>query len=213
MTGKDIAKITFNLVAIYFVGGLLMAIAFAMTSPVIFKKEKAEKEATLKAMFPQAAKAPEILSEWKPYGKKSELFKAEDANGPIGYIIETYGKGYSSYIHVFAAVDKDMKVQKIDILSHAETPGLGDEILSDDFKGRFIGKDLDHLKVIKGESDEAKANVQAITGATISSRAVTNGVKDGLAELKNKLAAAVSNTPAPSEHEHGHAAIPTGGDK
>jgi electron transport complex protein RnfG len=96
----------------------------------------------------------------------------------IGYVIQSFGKGYSSYINTFIATDKDFRVQKINILGHGETPGLGDEIETDWFKTQFKDKTLEHLKVIKGETKE---DIQAISGATISSRAVTeDAVKHGV---------------------------------
>ncbi len=99
----------------------------------------------------------------------------------IGYVIQSFGKGYSSYINTFIAVDKDFKVQKINILGHGETPGLGDEIETDWFRNQFKDKSIDHLKVIKGDTKE---DIQAISGATISSRAVTeDAVKNGVAFL------------------------------
>jgi electron transport complex protein RnfG len=72
-------------------------------------------------------------------------------------------------------------VQKINILGHGETPGLGDEIETDWFKDQFKGKSIEHLKVIKGDTKE---DIQAISGATISTRAVSeDAVKNGVAFL------------------------------
>jgi len=76
------------------------------------------------------------------------------------------------------AVDPDFKVRKISILGHAETPGLGDEIEAESFQNQFIGKGPDHLTVLKTETTDY---IQAISGATISSRAVAeDAVKAGL---------------------------------
>ncbi|RMD52364.1 MAG: FMN-binding protein, partial [Nitrospirae bacterium] len=73
----------------------------------------------------------------------------------------------------------------IDVLHHTETPGLGDEIDYDYFKNQFKGKTLKQLKVVKMETKEY---IQAITGATISSRAVTeDAVKNGLLLLMEKF--------------------------
>ncbi|GAB4390881.1 MAG: hypothetical protein Kow0025_25910 [Thermodesulfovibrionales bacterium] len=112
----------------------------------------------------------------------------------IGYIVEAFGKGYSSYINVLFSVGDDFKVQRIDVLHHAETPGLGDEIETDWFKGQFEGKDAEHLVVKKAETTEY---IQGITGATISSRAVAeDGVRKGLEFLKE----AVEKGKGGSEH-------------
>lgn len=184
MTGKDIIKIAVNLVIIYVIGGVMLAAVYAWTSPIIFKKNKEEKEQALLKMMPEADRPPEKLGDWEPQHKHAEYYVAHRGEEIVGYIVETYGKGYSSYINVLVSVGQDLLVRKIDVLSHAETPGLGDEILEDYFKNQFVGKSLDKLEVVKTETTE---KIQAITGATISSRAVTQGVKDGVDMLSKSL--------------------------
>ena len=187
MTARDIFRITLNLVVIYIIGGLILAVVYAKTSPIMYKNAVHEKETALKKLMPDADKI-EKLGDWSIHDKHSEYFIAKKDNAPIGYIIQSYGKGYSSYINTLIAVDKDFKVQRINILGHAETPGLGDEIETEGFKNQFIGKDMEELKVVKTETTE---NIQAISGATISSRAVTedavrNGVDFLIKTLKDK---------------------------
>jgi electron transport complex protein RnfG len=154
-----------------------------------------------------------LISDWNPHEKHAEYYIAQDCEEvkikgvkdektgemkeekeclnpqDIGYIVEGFGKGYSSYIHVLASVDKNFIVQKISVLGHGETPGLGDEIEKDYFLNQFKGRSADNLVVIKGETPD---KIQAITGATISSRAVTeDGVKNGVIMLKEKLSGEV----------------------
>jgi electron transport complex protein RnfG len=184
MTGKDIFKMTLNLVVIYLIGGLILAVVYAKTSPVMFQKAALEKEAALKKLVPDAD-AIEKLGDWSIHDKHSEYFIARKNSVAIAYIIQSFGKGYSSYIDTLIAVDTDFKVIKISILGHAETPGLGDEIETDTFKNQFAGKDTEHLKIVKTETVDY---VQAISGATISSRAVTeDAVQNGIAFLIKTL--------------------------
>jgi electron transport complex protein RnfG len=208
MTAIDMTKITVNLVVIYVIGGLIMAFVYAKTSPIIFIKKKEAKEAELKLMMPEADEIA-VLGSWEPHEKHAEYYAArtcgeikikqvkDEKTGEIkeeseclnpqdiGYIVEGFGKGYSSYINVLASVDKNFIVQKISILDHSETPGLGDEIEKDYFLNQFKGKTADNLVVIKGETED---KIEAITGATISTRAVTeDGVKNGVKMLKEKL--------------------------
>ena len=180
MTGKDIIKITLNLVIVYLIGGLILAAVYAKTSPIMFKNAVVAKQKALKSLMPDADEI-EKLGDWTPHEKHAEYFVARKGGDIIGYVVESFGKGYSIYIDTYIAVDKDFKVQKISILHHAETPGLGDEIETDSFQSQFKDKDLDHLKVVKTET---KDYIQAISGATISSRAVTeDAVKNGVDEL------------------------------
>lgn len=184
MTAKDIIKIALNLVVIYVIGGLILAAVYAKTSPIMYRNAEEQKKQALKELIPDADKI-EKLGDWSIHEKHAEYFIARKGEDTIGYIVQSYGKGYSSYINTLIAVDKDFKVQKINILGHAETPGLGDEIEADSFKGQFKNKDLDHLKVLKTDTTEY---VQAISGATISSRAVTeDAVKNGVKFLMEKM--------------------------
>jgi len=180
MTSKDIAKITFTLVVFYVIGGFILAFVYANASPKIYRNnEEAEKKA-LKQLMPEAEDISK-LGDWTIHDKHAKYFIAKRGGETIGYVIQSFGKGYSSYINTFVAVDKGFKVRKINILSHGETPGLGDEIEADYFQDQFKDKDFEHLKVLKTETTEY---IQAISGATISSRAVTeDAVKNGVAFL------------------------------
>lgn len=177
MTDKDILKVTLNLVVIYIIGGIILATVYAWTSPIMFKNAVIEKEQALKKLMPDADKI-EKMGDWSIHEKHSEYFAAKKGDNIIGYIVQSFGKGYSSYINTLISVDKDFKVQNINILGHAETPGLGDEIEMDSFKNQFKGKDIEHLTVLKADTTEY---IQAISGATISSRAVTeDAVRSGV---------------------------------
>lgn len=169
MNAKDIIKITLNLVVIYLIGGAILAFVYAKTSPIIYKNSIIEKEQALKKLMPEADKIQK-LGDWTIHDKHAEYYVAMKDNKVIGYLIQSFGKGYSSYINTLIAMKTDFKVEKIAILGHAETPGLGDEIEKDNFINQFKDKDFEHLKVFKTDTKEY---VQAISGATISSRAVT----------------------------------------
>ena len=183
MTFRDIVKITLNLIVVYLIGGLILALVYAKTSPIMFKNAAVAKEQALKKLMPEADKI-EKLGDWSVHEKHAEYYRAMKDGAVTGYIIQSYGKGYSSYINTLIAVDKDFKVLKINILGHAETPGLGDEIDADSFKNQFAGKDSDHLKVLKTETADY---IQAISGATISSRAVAEDAVQNGVEFIRKM--------------------------
>ena len=184
MTAKDIIKITLNLIVIYIVGGIILTAMYAWTSPIMYRNAVIEKEQALKKLMPEA-ETIEKLGDWTIHDKHAEYFICKRGGAVIGYIVQSFGKGYSSYIDTLIAVDRDFIVQRISILGHAETPGLGDEIELDSFKNQFIDKDRENLQVMKTETTDY---IQAISGATISSRAVSeDAVRNGMDFLTKRI--------------------------
>ncbi|NLD95004.1 MAG: FMN-binding protein [Fibrobacter sp.] len=184
MGSKEIFNITWKLVLTYIIGGLLIVAVYAKTIPIIAKNANAKKMSVLMKMFDGADKV-ELLSEWTAADHPAEIFKVFGKDGALlGYVVESYGKGYSSFIHTMLAVDKDQKITNISVLGHAETPGLGDVVETPDFQKRFYGKGAANMEIVKSEGTD---KIQAVSGATISSRAVVNGQRDGLIELSKVL--------------------------
>jgi|Deesub1362A_J573_1020465.scaffolds.fasta_scaffold00010_154 electron transport complex protein RnfG len=203
MTPREIARITLTLVLLYVVAGVLMAAVYSKTSPIIYRKAEEEKRQALQALMPMA-NAIDKLGDWYPHEKHAEYFVAKKDGQVIGYVVQSFGKGYSSYINVLFSVDTDLVIQKIDILHHAETPGLGDEIEYDWFKQRFVGKRKEQLKVLKVPTEEY---IQAITGATISTRAVAeDAIKGGIEFLEQVLKEGLPEKPPTEEAGHGSGA-------
>jgi electron transport complex protein RnfG len=185
---KDMLKITLSLVAIFIAAGLIMGITYKYTSPIKFKAEKKEKEEALKEMAPDATDPITPSGKWTVYNKNFEYYEAKASGKPVAFIASTAGKGYSSFIQMLVSLSPDLKIRDLKVLGMNETPGLGDQVLEKSFLDQFKGKALSQIVLIKGET---KDNIQAISGATISSRGVTNGVKDAVQTLVDKYGAGV----------------------
>ena len=69
-----------------------------------------------------------------------------------------------------------------EILSHNETPGLGDYANKEKFKSQFVGKGLENLSVVKNLEDNK--HIQAITGATITSKALTKAINEAIEQAQ-----------------------------
>jgi electron transport complex protein RnfG len=197
---KEMLKITLSLVAIFIAAGVIMGVTYKYTSPVRFAAEKKEKEEALKEMAPDATDPIKSAGTWTAHEKHYEYYAATSNAKPVAFIASTAGKGYSSYILMLVALDTEMKIRNINILHHGETPGLGDQVEDRKlFLDQFNGKGLSQLVLVKSETKE---NIQAVSGATISSRAVTNGVKDAVQALVDKYGDGFKV--AVQGHEAGH---------
>lgn len=106
------------------------------------------------------------------------VFVGKDAEGKaIGSIFKIAPRGYAGPVNAMIGVDEGGKVLAVNItkLDQAETPGLGTKVTEPKFRDQFKAKEGDALKLKKDGG-----SVDAITAATISSRAVANGVKEGM---------------------------------
>ncbi|HPF54917.1 MAG TPA: FMN-binding protein [Clostridiales bacterium] len=100
---------------------------------------------------------------------------ADAAGAALGraYLIDA--KGYGGPISLMVGIKADGTVAGISILSSTETPGLGKKAENSEFYGQFSDKDVDVFTVVKG-SAASDDQISAISGATISSKAITNAV-------------------------------------
>jgi len=109
--------------------------------------------------------------------KNKKLWSGIDKDGKeIGVVIKVSPRGYAGPINTTIGINKDDTISSVAItkLDQTETPGLGVKITHDSFKNQFKGEKGEELKLKKDGGA-----IDAITAATISSRAVANGVKEG----------------------------------
>lgn len=119
-------------------------------------------------------------------------YKDAAKTSPAGYIFIAKGKGYSSIIETMIGVGLDGKIVGMKVIFQQETPGLGTKISEIKygekdpwFYRQFIGKCAeDNIKVKKDGG-----TIDAISGATISPRAVTDAINKSLVQLQNSLKA------------------------
>ena len=112
----------------------------------------------------------------------TSVYNAVDSKDKtIGYAVMVSTGGYGGEILLTVGIDSDLKVTGIDVISHSETPGLGEKCTKSEFKEQFKDKEIGVKVVKKG----AQGNqVDAISSATITSKAVTKGVDTALAAVK-----------------------------
>jgi len=99
-------------------------------------------------------------------------------NDKVGYVLTATKTGYSSNVKTVVGLDKNFKIKKIKVIDQAETPGLGAKCVSPDFAPRFDNLGYEDLKV-----DKDGGSIESITGATITTRTITNSIKESLEKL------------------------------
>ena len=113
------------------------------------------------------------------------VYEAKKEGNGIGYLVVNIEKGYGGEIKVMTAVGLDGAVKAVTLLSAGdETPGLGQNVTKnaflDQYKGHFKG-----IEVVKNNADFSLNQINAVTGATISSRATTRAVNKALEMYEN----------------------------
>lgn len=108
----------------------------------------------------------------------TEGLKVEDASGQfLGYLFQTWSKGYGGTVPVMTAISPDGKISGIRILSNEETAGLGKKVEDSAFRNGFIDIDATVPGVSAARSiPQGYVPVEAVSGATVSSNAVADAV-------------------------------------
>jgi electron transport complex protein RnfG len=170
---SSIFKVAINLIGACLVSALIIAGIYSFTATTA-----AEKQIELKNLSMQSMVAADTF---KAVEGKKDWYEAMKDGKLVAYIVPGESKGYAGAIEMLVAVSPDLKVMKYTITKSNETPGLGDKAKEPKFADQFIGKDAEHLEVTK---DPSKTElIQAISGSTITSRAVTLAVKNALEEV------------------------------
>jgi electron transport complex protein RnfG len=115
-----------------------------------------------------------------------EIYPGKNGGELIGVAFEVVAPdGYSGDINFMIGVNMDGVVQGLEILKHLETPGLGAKIIGEDFRGQYKSKSLTDPETWAVKKD--KGTFVSISGATISSRAITKATMLGLVFFRDNL--------------------------
>ena len=175
-----IARLALTLFVICAVVAILLALVNQVTAPRIetINAEKATK--ALSAVLSDADQATKLDTFQDHTGIVQAVYVS-----PSGYAIEVTPTGFGGTIDMMVGVSKDGKVLGVSIISHSETPNLGAVAASGNSKGQAFREQFIGLSGALAVSKDG-GSVDAITSATITSRAVTSGVNAAL-ECAGKL--------------------------
>jgi len=171
---KNLWRMSLLLMAVCAIAAGCLSYVYSLTKPRIEKQAELEKIQALKEVMPDATRfdTDTVPDRWIAY----------KGDRKIGFVIEVSASGYGGPIRIIFGVDENKKITKIKILQQNETPGLGARIKEDKFLAQFCGKGKGEARLKK--DDALNGKIDALSGATISSRAVADAVEKGLLELE-----------------------------
>jgi len=169
---KYYLKLGFILFIITVIASGVLAYINTLTQPIIEKNQRIAQEKARKEVLPSAITFEEVTCDITYHIGK-------DAGGNIvGYTFVASLYGYSSDVKTMVGVNTDLIIEKIKIISQSETPGLGANCEKPEFQAQFSEKQKTDMRV-----DKDGGNIVSLTGATITTRAITNSIKAALDKL------------------------------
>lgn len=191
---NETVKNTIILTVITVIAGLFLGFVYDITKePIRLQEEKTKQEAYLK-VFPGAEAFEEdpaidlaaalavLVTAGYEEEQIDEILAAKDASGnQLGYVLRvTTHEGYGGDISFSMGITNDGTLNGIEILTIGETAGLGMKAKDDEFGSQFQNKKVAQFSYTKSGA-AADYEVDAISGATITTNAMVNGVNAGLA--------------------------------
>lgn len=184
-------KNTISLMLITLVAGLLLGVVYEITKEPIAAEQQRAKEEAYKAVFADANSFEAVPFEEETVARElenngydvtiNEVMKVYDKSGnAAGYVLTvTDHEGYGGDIQFAMGVTSDGVVNGISFLSISETAGLGMKAAEESFAKQFANKQVEAFQYTKNGAT-ADGEIDAISGATITTNAVVNGVNAGL---------------------------------
>lgn len=167
--------------------GVISAISISFMAqyayPIIEKNREAALRQAILAVLPGAERFETI-------DKKNKIYRGFNRNNKAaGYAFAGEGGGYQGIIKMMIGVSPDWhNLTGIIILENLETPGLGAKITSDEFRSQFKNFPVQFsIEYILNKPPEKPNQIRAITGATISSRAVVNILNEYINQVKSTI--------------------------
>lgn len=196
---KKIVQDALILTAFTLVLGFVLGLVYGITKEPIAAADMAKAQAAYKEVFETA----ESFEEYSAFDKEAAaslmeengfsdeitaVQVAKDGSGSdLGYVITVMAKdGSQANITFSVGIANDGTVNGYSITSIAETPGLGDKAKNPEFSGQFAGKQAEKFEIVK-QAPASDSEIESISGATITSKAMANGVNACMAYFRNVL--------------------------
>ena len=180
------------LTIICLVTAVLLVLTNQLTYQTRIRLEVEAAEADRNSMFPEAAsfEVVDISSRTEEFPGIDAVYAARDtSNALIGLVIESSHRGYAGNLPIMIAINSDAEISNLKLLANEETPGLGKKVENKFFYEQFIGESITKEFTVN-PADSSEVLIDAVAGATISSRAVAESINQAGAAA-TKLAAEV----------------------
>ena len=186
---REIIRMVVTLFAISLICSSILGVVNAVTKDKIAEIEAETRAAAMREVLPDAETFTDVSDalseEFKTENTITGIFSATASDGAdAGYAVMVAPRGFGGEITMIVGIGTDGAVTGVVITEMSETAGLGTKANDPAFLSQYAGKS-GSLSVVKGEAGENQ--ISAITGATVTSRAVTTGV---LAAMKAAAAVA-----------------------
>lgn len=177
-SSKEVLVPSVSLFVISLVVTLLLAVTNNITAPLIEKLSVETEIETRKTVLADASYFDDENKTVTLDGTEYTYCVGLDAEkNVVGYIFTTSTKGYGGEVKVMTGVSADGKVTGVEALSLSETAGLGMNAQKETFRDQYIGKSG---KIVVAKNSPKENEIQALTGATITSSAFTDAVNIAL---------------------------------
>jgi len=192
---RDTIKTTLPLLLICFVVALCLAFVNSKTKDTIIERAKSDAETQRRQVMTEAKSFDEI-KDWQDKDESGiihEAYAAYDGQELVGYVFSAIPKGYGGGIQVTVGVGIDNTISGVKIGDNKETPGLGSKASQESFTDQYLGKEIQKEFQVVKRFTSSDNEIEAISGATISTKAVTSAVQAS-AKLGDKLLKDGGNT-------------------
>ena len=194
MAGKSgFMKDAFILFAITLISGIALGGVYEVTKGPIEQATIEANNKTYRGVFPEASSFEETsdidleacntelaASDFGGVGVETVMVAKDDAGSDLGSVINSYSNdSYGGKVSISVGIKDDGSITSIGFREISDTPGLGLKAKEDPFRTQYDGKSASELTVVKG-GNAGDAEINAISGATITSNAVTNAVNAAL---------------------------------
>lgn len=189
---REIVKLGLILLVICTIAAFALAMTNASTIEQIIAQRNLANEQARKGVLPdadsfEAINDTDLEQIINNNDKIVEVYAGYKNNSVIGYAIKALPQGYGGAVEVMTGIDIDGNVTGVRIGNHQETPGLGANAALPSFYSQYNGKSAEkEISVVKSPPTQDN-EIQAISGATITSDAVTTGVNYAINAYNNIL--------------------------